>query len=64
MRKAEITKYQFTVTEWRLIMRALNTLRNGMLARGEYTDFVDEVLVKFASAASSQTSYRSLNGKP
>jgi hypothetical protein len=50
MRKSEITKYQFTIPERRLIMRALNAMRNGMLARDEYTDFIDEVLVKLATA--------------
>ena len=34
--------------EWRLIIEALNRLRNKLIAAGRYTDAVDEMLVKVA----------------
>ncbi len=36
--------------EWRLIIEALNRLRNKLIAAGRYTDAVDEMLVKVAKA--------------
>ena len=36
--------------EWRLIIEALNRLRNKLIATGRYTDAVDEVLIKVAKA--------------
>lgn len=36
--------------EWRLIIEALNRLRNKLIAAGRYTDAVDEVLIKVAKA--------------
>jgi len=34
--------------EWRLIIEALNRLRNKLIAAGRYTDAVDEMLIKVA----------------
>ena len=36
--------------EWRLIIEALNRLRNKLIAAGRYTDAVDEMLIKVAKA--------------
>ena len=38
--------------EWRLIIEALNRLRNKLIAAGRYTDVVDEIeiLIKVAKA--------------
>ena len=36
--------------EWRLIIEALNRLRNKLIAARRYTDAVDEMLVKVAKA--------------
>ena len=36
--------------EWRLIIEALNRLRNKRIAAGRYTDAVDEMLIKVAKA--------------
>ena len=36
--------------EWRIILNALNTLRNKLLAEGRYTDAVDDVLIKVVNA--------------
>ena len=36
--------------EWRLIIEALNRLRNKLIAAGWYTDAVDEMLIKVAKA--------------
>ena len=36
--------------EWRLIIEALNRLRNKLIAAGRYTDAVDEILAKVAKA--------------
>ena len=38
--------------EWRLIIEALNRLRNKLIAAGRYTDAVDEMLIKVAKAKS------------
>lgn len=36
--------------EWRLIIEALNRLRNKLIAARRYTDAVDEMLIKVAKA--------------
>lgn len=36
--------------EWRLIIEALNRLRNKLIAAGRYTDAVDEMLIKVDKA--------------
>ncbi len=45
-------KYYLALTteEWRLMIDALNNLRNRLISAGRYTDAVDEVLVKVANA--------------
>ena len=45
-------KYYLALTteEWRLMIEALNNLRNRLISAGRYTDAVDEVLVKVANA--------------
>jgi hypothetical protein len=37
-------------TEWRLILHALNELRNSLIAEGRYTDVIDEVMLKIINA--------------
>jgi len=32
--------------EWRVVIYAMNELRNSLIADGRYTDIVDEVLLK------------------
>lgn len=39
-----------TTEEWRLMVDALNNLRNRLISEGKYTDAVDEVLIKVANA--------------
>ena len=36
--------------EWRLIIYALNELRNDYIRQGRYTDVIDETLIRFAKA--------------
>lgn len=45
-------KYYLALTaeEWRLMIEALNNLRNRLISEGRYTDAVDEVLVKVVNA--------------
>ncbi len=45
-------KYYLVLTaeEWRLMIEALNNLRNRLISEGRYTDAVDEVLVKVVNA--------------
>ena len=38
-------RYIVTYDEWRLIIYALNNLRNSLLAEGRYTDTVDDALL-------------------
>lgn len=37
--------------ERRIVLKALNTLRNKLLAEGRYTDAVDDVLIKVVNAS-------------
>ena len=39
-----------SIEEWRLMLVALNTIRNRLISEGRYTDAVDEVLIKVANA--------------
>lgn len=41
---------EMTRQEWRLAMEELNWFRNELIAAGQYTDAVDEVLLKVAKA--------------
>lgn len=47
MKKNKLT---VTIAEWRLIIHALNTLRNSLIAEGRYTDTVDDALVAVLNA--------------
>ena len=40
----------FTAEERCLLLEGLNTLRNGLIAEGRYTDAVDEVIIKVTKA--------------
>jgi len=44
------TKHLVSYDEWRLIIYALNNLRNSLLAEGKYTDQVDDALVAVMNA--------------
>ena len=35
--------------EWRILLLALNRLRSKLIAQGEYTDLVDDVILKIAT---------------
>ena len=39
-----------TAKERCLLLEGLNTLRNGLIAEGRYTDAVDEVIIKVTKA--------------
>ena len=39
-------KIRFTQDEIRVLVLALNELRNSLIAEGRYTDAVDELLIK------------------
>lgn len=45
-------KYYIAIdeNERRIILNALNALRNNLLAEGRYTDAVDDLLIKAANA--------------
>ena len=43
-------KITLTVAEWRLVIHALNKLRNSLIAEGRYTDVIDETLLKIINA--------------
>ena len=34
--------------EWRLLLLALNRMRSKLITQGEYTDLVDDVILKMA----------------
>lgn len=44
--------------EWRLIIEALNRLRNKLIASERYTDAVDEILIKVAKAKPQKSMLR------
>lgn len=44
------TKHLVSYDEWRLIIYALNNLRNSLLAEGKYTDTVDDALAAAMNA--------------
>jgi hypothetical protein len=43
-------KYSFNESEWRLLLQAMNKLRNGLIAEGRYTDTVDDIIMKITKA--------------
>ena len=42
-------KMKFTEDETRILIIALNELRNRLISEGRYTDAVDELMLKIAS---------------
>jgi hypothetical protein len=42
-------KIRFTHDEIRVLVFALNELRNTLIAEGRYTDAVDELLIRFVN---------------
>lgn len=47
MRKTERYLY-LTPPEWRVMLLALNRLRDKLITQGKYTDAVDEIIMKMA----------------
>ncbi len=43
-------KYHFTHEEWKVIIYALNNLRNSLIAEGSFTDTVDDALLAVMNA--------------
>ncbi|MGI5848493.1 MAG: hypothetical protein ACOX8Q_00245 [Christensenellales bacterium] len=43
-------KHMVTYDEWRLIIHALNGLRNSLIAERKHTDTVDDALLAFMNA--------------
>lgn len=43
-------KYMVTYDEWRLIIHALNGLRNSQIGQGKHTDTVDDALLAVINA--------------
>lgn len=45
-------KYHLYLTpdEWRTVINSLIDLRNDLISRGKYTDFIDELLIKLTKA--------------
>jgi hypothetical protein len=43
-------KYMVTYDEWRLIIHALNGLRNSQIAKGKHTETVNDALLAVMSA--------------
>lgn len=58
-------KYYITCdkNERRIILNALNVLRNKLLAEGRYTDAVDDVLIKVVNAPIRKFKIRLLEGQ-
>ena len=44
------TKYTLTIKEWRLVIYALNELRNSLIAEGKYVDTVNDALIAVMKA--------------
>ena len=43
-------KITLTEPEWRIIIHALNELRNQLISEGRFTDVVDELILKINKA--------------
>ena len=39
-----------SAAEWRVLLFALNRMRNKLITQGRYTDAVDEIILKMADA--------------
>ena len=46
--KARKRYLYLTETEWRVVLLALNRLRDKLITQGRYTDAVDEIIMKLA----------------
>ena len=44
------TKYTLSIEEWRLVIYALNKLRNSLIAEGKFTDTVNDALIAVMKA--------------
>jgi hypothetical protein len=44
------TKHSFNEAEWRLLLQAMNGLRNDKISKGKYTDTIDDVILKITKA--------------
>ena len=44
------TKFYFTELEWRCLVHSLNALKTKLHSEGQYTDIVDETLLKVMTA--------------
>lgn len=44
------TKLYLNEAEWRLLLHVLNKFRTNLIAKGRYTDVVDEVMLKVTNA--------------
>jgi hypothetical protein len=44
------TKHYLTEAEWRYLLHSLNTLKTKLHGEGQYTDTVDEVMLKLITA--------------
>ena len=44
------TKYFLTKAEWRYLLHSLNALKTKLHSEGQYTDTVDEVMLKLMTA--------------
>ena len=47
--KAKKRYLYLTDQEWRILILALNRMRSNLIAQGEYTDLVDDVILKMAT---------------
>ena len=36
--------------EWKIVIKALNDLRNSLIQQGRYTDVVDDIMIKVINA--------------
>ena len=45
-------KYRIVLddSEWKIVINALNNLRNSLIRQGRYTDAVDDIMIKVINA--------------
>ena len=45
-------KYRIVLddSEWKIVIKALNDLRNSLIRQGRYTDAVDDIMIKVINA--------------
>lgn len=56
------TKIYLTEAEWRLVIHSLNDFRNKLLQEGQYTDIVDEVMLKAVKAPIKRVKIKESDG--